>query len=276
MITAMKGGDEDRDKIILSMNLAADFGQDLKMLAWDKTTHGVGGVGGQEGIIGVGGEGSGADIVFGSTTMITATKGGVKDKEENKIILCANPSIDSGQDLKMLAWDRLMRGGGGTGQEGVGGWDGNDGGYGGALGLVYSGCGGPSIEGKTTRKSPPEELLIPSLAVRDKATLALGDAIQSVLNVDPKGYQCGVGVVVPLAGQFCNISNAPHFGSVPTAPPLFQISDGQSAAKISETEKTDINPLSILEGGSAAKNFEPNEKEGEVMIITQTAGKYLA
>jgi len=85
-------------------------------------------VGGQEGIIGVGGEGSGADIVFGSTTMITATKGGVEDKEENKIILCANSSIDSGQDLKMLAWDRLMGGGGGVGQEGVGGWDGKDGG----------------------------------------------------------------------------------------------------------------------------------------------------
>ena len=80
-------------------------------------------------------------VAFGSTTMITATKGGVKDKEENKIILCANPSIDSGQDLKMLAWDRLMRGGGGVGQEGVGGWDGKNGGYGGALGFVYGGCG---------------------------------------------------------------------------------------------------------------------------------------
>ena len=116
-------------------------------------------------------------VAFGSTTMITATKGGVEDKEENKIILCANPSIDSGQDLKMLAWDRLMRGGGGVGQEGVCGWDGKNGGYGGALGLVYSSCGGPSVKGKTTRKSPPEELLLPSSAVRDKATLALGDAI---------------------------------------------------------------------------------------------------
>ncbi len=68
------------------------------------------------------------------------------------------------------------------------------------------------------RKSPPEELLLPLSGVRDKATLALGDAIQSVLNVDPKAYQCGVGVGL-LVGQFSNISNAPHFGSIPTAPP---------------------------------------------------------
>jgi hypothetical protein len=38
-------------------------------------------------------------------------------------------------------------------------------------------------------------------------------------------------------------------------------------------EKTNIKPLSILKGGSAAEILEPNEKEGEVMIITQTAGK---
>jgi hypothetical protein len=70
-----------------------------------------------------------------------------------------------------------MGGCGGVGQEGVGGWDGKNGGYGGVLGLVYSDCRGPSVEWKTTRKSPPEELLQPSSAVRDKATLALGDAI---------------------------------------------------------------------------------------------------
>jgi hypothetical protein len=109
--------------------------------------------------------------------------------------------------------------------------------------------------------------------VRDKATLALRDAIQLVSNVDPEAYQCGVGVSGPLVGQFSNISNAPHFGSIPTAPPLFQISNGQSAAKISETEKTDINPLFFLKGGSTAEILEPNEKEGEVMIITQMAGK---
>jgi hypothetical protein len=41
--------------------------------------------------------------------MIVATKGG--DEDEDKIILCANPAVDFGQDLKMLARDKMMHGG---------------------------------------------------------------------------------------------------------------------------------------------------------------------
>ncbi len=50
-------------------------------------------------------------------TMITATKGG--DEDEDKIILCANPAVDFGQDLEMLARDKMMHGGEGSVRKGL-------------------------------------------------------------------------------------------------------------------------------------------------------------
>ncbi len=43
--------------------------------------------------------------------------------EEMVIFLCANPAMDSGQDLKMLARDKMLRGGGEV-FSGWGGWPG--------------------------------------------------------------------------------------------------------------------------------------------------------
>jgi hypothetical protein len=67
--------------------------------------------------------------------------------EEMAIFLCANPAMDSGQDLKMLARNKMLWAGGRFGQGGVVGQDGTNRGYGQAMGLTYGGYGGVRVGG---------------------------------------------------------------------------------------------------------------------------------
>ncbi len=64
-----------------------------------------------------------------------------RSAEEMVIFLCVNPAMDSVQDLKMLARDKMLQGGGRFGQGRVVGQDGTNRGYGQAMGLMYGGCG---------------------------------------------------------------------------------------------------------------------------------------
>jgi hypothetical protein len=168
--------------------------------------------------------------------MITATKGG--DEDEDKIILCANPAVDYGQDFEMLARDKMMHGGGGVSQEGVVGQDGKNGGYGEVMGLAYGSCGGVGVGG-------------PMAGQRSNGSNAPHSISKGICAIETL-------VRTKKEGELMDISPL-AFVAVPTVPPSFQgqntkyphfISKGGSAAKISH---------SIFEGGIRCQDFGDGE-----------------
>jgi hypothetical protein len=164
-----------------------------------------------------------------------------RSAEEMVIFLCANPTMDSVQDLKMLARDKILREGGRFGQGGVVGQDGTNRGYGQAMGLTYGGCGGVGVGGLQAGQR--------SNGSNAPHSISKGVCAAEISERTEKEGE--LTVMSPLA-----------FVAVPTAPPSLQgqhhnnphsISKDGSAAKISERTN---NPHSISKGGSAAKILE--------------------
>jgi hypothetical protein len=210
------------------------------------------------------------------------------------IFLCANPAMDSGQDLKMLARDKMLQAGGRFGQGGVVGQDGTNGGYGQAMGLTYGGCGRVGVGGsqagqRSNGSNAPHSIskgvcaakILKRTEKEGELTVVSPLAFVAVPTDPPllQGRRCNNPHSISKGGSAAKIlerTNNPHSISMGGSAAKISertnnphsISEGGSAAKI--LERTN-NPHFISEGGSAAKILERTEKEGEVTIISSLA-----